>query len=127
MERLSGEARDRVRASCLTLVGALTLVLVAAGLYRVLTGEAAPTVAPSEVVAVSADGRTATVEVEVGGCEQLSGVDVEEDADAVVLTARVTEHTPGEDGACQDVLRTTRRTVELAEPLGDRALRTAAP
>ncbi|WP_176554617.1 hypothetical protein [Georgenia sp. 311] len=127
MERLSGEARDRVRASSLTLVGVLTLVLVAAGIYAGLTGGQPVGVAPSEVLAVSADGRTATVAVEVGGCERLQGVDVEAGADVVVLIARVVQDEPGTDGACEDVARLARRTVVLDEPLAGRALRTATP
>ncbi len=127
MERLTGEARDRVRASSLTLVVALTLVGVAIGLYATLVGSSPATVVPSEVVAVSADGRRLTVELEHGQCEEPAPVRVEEDEDAVVLTAEVTERAPADGSTCPDIGLVSRQTVTLAAPLGDRELRTAKP
>lgn len=127
MERLTGEARDRVRASSLTLVVALTLVGVALGLYATLVGFPRTTVVPSEVVAVSTDGRQLTVELEHGQCQDPAPVRVEEDEDVVVLTAEVTERPPEDGSACPDILLMSRQTVTLDAPLGDRELRTATP
>ncbi|WP_152188108.1 hypothetical protein [Georgenia satyanarayanai] len=122
-ERLTGEARDRVRASALTFVGGLTILLVAFGIYATLAGAERTTVVPSTVVAVSDDGRRVTVELEHRSCEEPAGVAVDERTDEVVLTARVTG--PSEDDDCLPV--TTRQSVTLTEPVGTRGLRTTRP
>ncbi|MBD8063549.1 hypothetical protein [Oceanitalea stevensii] len=123
-ERLTGEARDRVRASALTFVGGLTILLVAVGLYVTLVGSEQTSVVPSTVVAVSDDGRRVTVELVHRTCEVPSGIAVDERADEVVLTARVMAPT-AEDDECLPV--TTRESVTLTEPLGTRELRTTRP
>ncbi|WP_413452345.1 hypothetical protein AA0Y32_11245 [Georgenia phoenicis] len=119
-ERLTGEARDRVRASALTFVGGMTILLVAVALYATLVE--GTSVVPSSVVAVSDDGRRVTVELEHTTCEEPAEVTVDERTDEVVLTARVTT---AEDDGCRPV--TSRESVTLAEPLGTRELRTTRP
>ncbi|WP_299274787.1 hypothetical protein [uncultured Georgenia sp.] len=125
MERLEGEARDRVRAASLWLVVAVVLVFVAWGLWAVYAGSAEVTTVPSEVVAVSDDGRVVTVELVHGACQDPLGLAVDEGRGAVVLTARVVERTPPSGSACPSRLVVSRVSVVLDEPLGDRALRTA--
>ncbi len=123
MERLTGEARDRVRATSLTLIGLLVLVGVAVGLFAVFVGFAQVTAVPGTVVAVSADGREVTVEYVPGGCQRPAGVAVEEGPDVVVLTARVSERVPLRGRSCTAEATAARETVELSAPLGARELR----
>src|SRR5690606_40043607 len=78
MERLAGAARDRVRAASLWLVVAVVLVFVAWGLWAVYAGSAEVTTVPSEVVAVSDDGRVVTVELVHGACPDPLGLAVDE-------------------------------------------------
>lgn len=127
MERLSGEARDRVRASSLSLVVALTLVAVVVGLYATLVGFTRTTVADSDVVAVSDDGRVVTVQLSHGGCQRPGEVEVLEGDDAVVLTAYVTERVPLTGQSCPSIREVSRQDVTLSEPVGDRELRTVQP
>lgn len=126
MERLEGEARDRVRAASLWLIAALVIVFVGWGLWSVYSGPSGVSVVPSEVVSVSGDGRTVTVELVHGSCQEPAGVTVEEDEDVVLLTARVTEHTPPPGSACTSQAVVSRASVALADPVGERELRTAA-
>lgn len=126
-ERLTGEARDRARASALTLVGGITLVLVAIALYATLVGVDQTAVAASRVVAVSDDGLQVTVEIEHGSCQEPARIDVDEGGDDIVLTARVSDHVPARDESCPDILLSSRRSVTLEAPLGDRELVTTRP
>ncbi|PYG00482.1 hypothetical protein SAMN05216184_10352 [Georgenia satyanarayanai] len=127
MERLTGEARDRVRASSLTLVAALTLVGVAVGLWAVFVGFERTTVVDSEVVAVSEDGRRVTVRYSYGGCQRADGVEAHETEETVVVAASVTERRPLVGQDCQAVGVIAEEEVVLTAPLGDRELRTATP
>lgn len=126
-ERLTGEARDRVRASALTFVGGLTILLVAVALYATLVGLDRTTVAASRVVAVSVDGLRLTVEIEHGSCQEPARIDVDEGRDAIVLTARVSDLAPEKDESCPDTLLSSRRSVTLEAPLGNRELVTSRP
>src|SRR5690606_18251767 len=96
MERLEGEARDRVRAA--SQAGAAE----------------GPTV-PGEVVAGSADGRVVTVGLVHGACQDPLGLAVDEGRGAVVLTARVVERTPPSGSACPSRLVVSRVSVVLDE------------
>ncbi|MCM3661479.1 hypothetical protein M3148_10840 [Georgenia satyanarayanai] len=127
MERLTGEARDRVRASSLTLVVALTLVGVTIGLYATLVGFSRTTVVPSEIVAVSDDGHHVTVRYSYGGCQRAGPLEVHETAETVVVSAHVEERRPLTGQACTADLVIAEETVTLDTPLGDRDLRTATP
>lgn len=127
MERLTGEARDRVRASSLWLVAAVTVVGVIVAIFGIFIGFAEVRAVPSSVVDVSPDGRELTVEYVHGSCQFPAGVDVAERADVVVLTARVSERTPLRGRNCTSEAIIVQETVELAAPLGDRELRVDDP
>lgn len=127
MEHLRDEARDRVRATSLSLVVGLVLLGVVVGLYAVFVGFTRTTVVRSDVVEVSEDGREITVELAHGGCQEPAEVEVQAADEVVVLTARVTERVPLQGQACPSILLHSRQSVMLDEPLGERELRTTRP
>ena len=126
MDRLTGEARDRVRALSLGFVAALTLMGVAVGLYAVLVGFDEVSSVRSEVVAVSEDERELTVQIVHNSCQELIGVGVEERADVVVLTAQVVERVRLQAPMCTPDTVVSRATVVLDEPLSGRDIEDGA-
>jgi len=63
------------------------------------------------------------IRVEYGpACEQLEGVDVEEDAERVKITVRLVSQELDDGSACSDVGTLQEVDVELDQPLGDREL-----
>jgi|SRR5690625_497493 len=127
MERLEGEARDRVRATSMWFVAGLVVLGVALGIWAIYVGFLQVVPVPSEVVSVAEDGRSVTVQFAHGSCQEPAGVDVEETTDAVVLTARVSERNPLRGRACTAEGGVARETVVLDQPLGERTLTTATP
>ncbi|WP_324649821.1 hypothetical protein [Georgenia sp. H159] len=125
MERLTGEARDRVRATSLWLVAAVTVAGVIIAIFGIVIGFAEVRVVPSAVVDVSPDGLELTVEYPHSSCQFPAGVDVEEGADVVVITARVSERTPMRGRSCRAEAVAVQETVVLETPLGERELRTS--
>lgn len=123
MERLEGEARDRVRAMSLWLVVAIVLLVVIVGLWAIFIGFPEVRPVPSTVAGVSPDGRELTVELSHGSCEQPHEVTAEESSDAVIITAYVFERRPLRGRDCTPIAAVARETVVLKEPLGDRELR----
>ncbi|UNX53722.1 hypothetical protein MF406_12085 [Georgenia sp. TF02-10] len=126
MGELPAEARDRVRAMALTLVGALVLFGVVVGLYALLVGFDRLEEAP--VKAVARAGERELVVQYVGGtpgCGDPDGVTVDESDDAVVLTGRtVLRHATRWGGyACPAVEVPMLTTVRLADPLEGRPVR----
>ena len=66
---------------------------------------------------------TVPIRVEYGpACEQLEGVDVEEDAERVKITVRLVSQELDDGSACSDVGTLQEVDVELDQPLGDREL-----
>ncbi len=55
-------------------------------------------------------------------CEELQGLDVEEDSERVEITVRLSSRVPEESAACSDVGVSTDVEVQLDQPLGDRVL-----
>jgi len=127
MEGLDGEVRDRVRAAALWLVAGLTVLGVLIALWAIHIGFLRTSIAPADVVAVSPDGRTITLEVVHGSCQRLAGAEADEDVDVVVLTAYVTERTPLRGRECTADAVVATETVVLDKPVGERELRTATP
>lgn len=105
--------------------GALALVLLA------VTGCGTRSVPEREVPwrLLEADGRTLRLEVEVGGppCDAVTGVDVNERPDTVMITVRAGSQRGAHCGpGTAAVLGTFRVAAELREPLGARTLRDGA-
>lgn len=120
MGRLTGEARDRVRASSLTLVGAIVLLALVLLLYGGLVGYDRTLTVPAAVVEVSEDGRALAVELSLDRCQHDLRVEVVEEPEVVVLTSRVTDRRPyfRDCGEPAPVLE----EVTLVDPLGTRAV-----
>jgi len=105
--------------------GALALVLLA------LAGCGSQSVPPREVPwkLVSDDGRVLRLEVQAGGppCDAVTGVDVDERPDAVVVTVRAGAEPGARCGpGVAAVLGTFGVEAKLREPLGSRTLRDGA-
>jgi hypothetical protein len=105
--------------------GALALVLLA------VTGCGTQPVPEREVPwrLLEADGRTLRLEVEAGGppCDAVTGVDVDERPDIVVITVRAGSERGARCGpGVAAVLGRFRVAAELRAPLGARTLRDGA-
>src|SRR4051812_33894437 len=89
MGDLSTEARDRVRAMSMYLVGSIVLVGVLVGLYAALIGFDRVQGAALAGVALTADEHDLVVEYVGGepGCGDPHHIDVDETAEAVVISA----------------------------------------
>lgn len=129
MGDLPREAKDRVRAMSLWLVGGILLAGVLVAMYAALIGFDRVDRAAVAAVAVTGDGRDLLVEY-VGGaprCGDPHHIDVEESAEAVVIVA----HTVARHGArpgfvCADEPVPMFQTVRLRAPLDGRPVRDGA-
>ncbi|WP_069387493.1 hypothetical protein [Cellulosimicrobium cellulans] len=66
---------------------------------------------------------TVPIRIEYGpACEDLEGIDVEEDSERVKITVRLSAREPEESAACSDVGVSEEVHVALDQPLGDRVL-----
>jgi hypothetical protein len=129
MGRLTGEARDRVRAMSLWLVTGIVLAGVAVGLYAVVVGFDRMQPAAVARVAQGAEPRDLIVEYVGGspGCGDPHRVEVTESEDEVVVAATVVvRHGTRFNAACDDEGVSMVQTVRLAEPLGGRSVRDAS-
>jgi hypothetical protein len=128
MERLSGDARNRVRAMSLWLVTAIILAGVAVGLFAMLVGF--DRIVPAAVSRVAATTDRDLVVEYVGGspgCGDPHRVEVDESDDEVVVAAKVVvRHGTRLSAHCDDVGVPMIQSVRLAEPLGDRSVRDAS-
>lgn len=112
------------------VIGAVVTAAVAGGALAVadqagLVRDEVRIVPVDRVQIVGGDGRELSVGYLAGttaGCGEPTGVDVREEAERVVLTARVTYRVEGESRGCLLEGRRDVVTVTLAEPLGDRRL-----
>ncbi|WP_448072551.1 hypothetical protein [Georgenia yuyongxinii] len=129
MGYLSGEARDRVRAMSLYLVGALVVAGTAVGVYAVLVGFDRVSPAAVDAVARTGDPHDLVVQYVGGspGCGDPQRIEVDETADDVVVTAfTVARHATRQGFGCDDVGVLMLQTVRLADPLGVREVRDGA-
>ncbi|TRW46123.1 hypothetical protein [Georgenia yuyongxinii] len=129
MEYLSGEAKDRVRAMSLYLVGALVVVGVAVGAYALLVGFDRVSPAAVDAVARTGDPHDLVVQYVGGtpGCGDPERIDVDETTDDVVVTAfTVARHATRQGFGCGDVGVIMVQTVRLAAPLDGREVRDGA-
>lgn len=123
MGALSGEARDRARASTMWFVAGMLVVIVLLMMWGSFVGFARSV--PLTADAVADDGPpslTLTVTYTHDRCHVPERVEVVEDDDAVTLTAWVTERRPWLSPDCRGAV-THREQVSLQEPLGGRELR----
>lgn len=121
MGALSGEVRDRVRASTLWFVAGMLVVIVLLlcwGSFIGFTRE----VALSATGIAGEDPRQLTVSYTHDRCQQPERIEVEADHEAVTLTAWVRERRPWLTPDCDGAV-THREQVRLPEPLGERELR----
>lgn len=125
MERLAGEARDRVRAMGLWLITGLLLGGVLAALFATLVGFAEVGRTTISAAVPSEDGHRLTVHylLESPGCERLHRVEVTETADTVELRVHTATRRPWRDPACATTGVTEQVDVILDAPLGDRTVR----
>ncbi|MPV36344.1 hypothetical protein [Georgenia subflava] len=129
MAELSGEARDRVRALGLWLVGGILLAGVLVGLYATLVGFDRVSPAAVDAVARTAEGRDLLVRYIGGspGCGDPHRIDVTEDDETVVISAyTVAPHGTRAGFGCDDRGVVMLQTVRLGEPLGERQVRDGA-
>jgi hypothetical protein len=128
MGRMSGDARDRVRAMSLWLVTGIVLAGVAVGLYAVLVGF--DSIRPAAVTRVAATAERDLLVEYVGGspgCGDPLRVDVSESDDEVVVAATVAvRHGTRLGASCDDQGIAMLQSVRLAQPLGDRSVRDAS-
>lgn len=123
MGALSGEARDRARASTMWFVAGMLVVIVLLLMWGSFVGFARSV--PLTTDAVADDGPQSlslTVTYTHDRCQLPERVEVLEDDDAVTLTAWVTERRPWLTPDCEGAV-THREQVSLQEPLRDRELR----
>ncbi|MFH5823680.1 hypothetical protein [Georgenia sp. AZ-5] len=127
MADLPAAARDRVRAMTLWLVAGIVLVLVGVGIYAVLVGFDRVRSAPVEAVAVAGHDLVVRYVGGAPGCGDPHHLEVDEDDDAVVVSAfTVARHGTRWGFACARHDVRMYGTVRLAAPLGERPVRDGA-
>lgn len=124
MAPLPDDIRTRLRATALTLTGALVLVGILLALWAVLVGFDVTRTAP--VVAVAPVGEQDLLVEYTGGspgCGDPAGVEVAETSATVEVTAHVViPFGTRWNFSCDDVGSTLLKTVRLDAPLGGRAV-----
>lgn len=122
--RMQDEQRRRVRAFTLSALGVVALLIAGVLTYALVVGFAVPTTGTVRAVAPTQDGeRDLLVRVTVVGCEEVTGVEVRESREEVILTARATIANGTQWGlTCPDVSTAMFSTVRLDAPLGERTV-----
>lgn len=118
---LSGEARDRLRASTMWFVAGMLVVIVLLLSWGSFVGFTHEVALPATGVAGEAPQQL-SVSYSHDRCQQPDRVEVREGDEVVTLTAWVRERRPWLTPDCEGVV-THREQLRLQEPLGEREIR----